>query len=52
MEGDGSIDKAPDEKILCVCLYDYTGEEPGDLSFKKHEVLEVITKDCSAWWKC
>eukprot|EP00122_Pirum_gemmata_P010403 Pgem_evm1s9618 len=40
------------EKTLCVCLYDYTGEEPGDLAFKKHQVLEVITKDCATWWRC
>lgn len=38
-----------DQAEICVALYPYTSEEPGDLNFEVGETIEVIKKE-SEWW--
>ncbi|KAF4612001.1 hypothetical protein D9613_004145 [Agrocybe pediades] len=41
----------PDSIIFSVlCMYDYTGEEPGLLSFKKNQILDIVKRDDTGWW--
>lgn len=32
-------------------LYEFKGEESGDLSFREGEIIQVIKKDNSGWWR-
>jgi len=33
-----------------LCMHDFSPEEPGLLSFRKNEILDVIKRDESGWW--
>jgi son of sevenless len=33
-----------------IGLYDFFSSDPDRLSFRKHEVLEIVTQDESGWW--
>jgi len=33
-----------------LCMHDFNPEEPGLLSFRKNEILDVIKRDESGWW--
>ncbi|PPR06125.1 hypothetical protein CVT26_005347, partial [Gymnopilus dilepis] len=33
-----------------LCLYDFTAEEPGLLSFKKSDILDIVKRDDTGWW--
>ncbi|KZV69753.1 ras GEF [Peniophora sp. CONT] len=33
-----------------ACLYDFTSQDPGHLSFQKGEVLEVVKQENTGWW--
>ena len=35
-----------------MALYDYTAVKGGELTFKKHDVLAVLERKPSGWWKC
>jgi hypothetical protein len=34
-----------------VALYDYTADEEGELTFAEGDIIFVITKDPSGWWR-
>ena len=31
-------------------MYDFTAEEPGLLSFKKSDILDIVKRDDTGWW--
>ena len=33
-----------------IGLYDYSSSDPDHLSFRKHDILEIIRQDESGWW--
>jgi len=35
----------------CRALYDYTGVDPGDLSFREDDTVQIIEKMNHGWWK-
>jgi SH3 domain-containing YSC84-like protein 1 len=41
-----------DAKLEAVALYDFSGEQPGDLSFRKDDIITIIKKSESTndWW--
>jgi len=43
----------PPKMITAIALYDFNGEQPGDLSFKAGDVITVVKKGDSAesWWE-
>jgi hypothetical protein len=34
-----------------VALYNYTADEEGELTFKEGEMIQVLSKDPSGWWR-
>lgn len=40
---------APREKV--ITKYDFPGQDPEDLPFKKGEILTIISKDEEKWWQ-
>ncbi len=36
--------------FFCRALYDYQSEDPSSLSFKKGDIIEVLTRLDSGWW--
>jgi len=32
-------------------LYDFAGQQPGDLVFKAGDVIEIVSRDEELWWK-
>ena len=39
-----------DDRLYCVALYSFCGEQPGDLSFQKGERIEILNHD-GDWWE-
>lgn len=39
----------PPESV--VALYDYTADEEGELTFKEGDIIHIIAKDPSGWWR-
>jgi son of sevenless-like protein len=39
-------------RVICsvLCLHDYQPVDPDQLSFRKNEILEVVTQEESGWW--
>ncbi|KAL6304919.1 ras guanine nucleotide exchange factor domain-containing protein [Sparassis latifolia] len=33
-----------------LCLYDFTSDDPDQLSFKKNEILDIIKRENTGWW--
>jgi hypothetical protein len=46
-EEDGSV---PPQKV-CVALHDFSAQEEDELSFVKGEVITIVAKSKSGWWK-
>lgn len=34
----------------CRALYDYVASTPTELSFRKDEIMEILSRDRSGWW--
>jgi hypothetical protein len=34
-----------------VALYDYTADEEGELTFKEGDIIHIVAKDPSGWWR-
>ncbi|KAI5835257.1 SH3-domain-containing protein, partial [Schizophyllum commune Tattone D] len=35
---------------FCKALYDYEAQDPSALSFKRGDIIEVLTQQPSGWW--
>ena len=44
------MDENFSEYPIYVCKYDYDSRTNDDLSFKKGEIMRVITPDEGGWW--
>ncbi|KAG2184242.1 hypothetical protein INT44_009257, partial [Umbelopsis vinacea] len=46
------LDKAPREKNIARAMYDFTGEQKGDLSFKRGDIIHIVKRTSSQndWW--
>ncbi|XP_033752231.1 adapter molecule Crk-like isoform X1 [Pecten maximus] len=42
----------PATRLKVITKFDFGGNDPEDLPFRKGEVLEVISKDEKDWWTC
>ncbi|KDR85609.1 hypothetical protein GALMADRAFT_54074 [Galerina marginata CBS 339.88] len=43
--------QTPDSIMFSVlCMHDYASDEPGLLSFKKNEILDIVKRDDTGWW--
>ncbi|XP_060082881.1 adapter molecule Crk-like [Ylistrum balloti] len=42
----------PATRLKVIAKFDFGGNDPEDLPFRKGEVLEVISKDEKDWWTC
>lgn len=36
--------------LFCRALYDYAAQDPSALSFRTHDIIEVLTQQPSGWW--
>jgi hypothetical protein len=52
MKPDSNTQNAPQNfaNFSVLCMHDFNPEEPGLLSFRKNEILDVIKRDESGWW--
>lgn len=39
-----------EQQVLAVAKYDFLGEQEGDLTFKKGEIIEIVVRSDSGWW--
>ncbi|KAI8580904.1 hypothetical protein K450DRAFT_235151 [Umbelopsis ramanniana AG] len=46
------LDKAPREKNSARAMYDFAGEQKGDLSFKRGDIIHIVKRTSSQndWW--
>lgn len=44
------IRPAPKKVEKVIAKYDFVGQDPDDLAFKKGEILTIISKDEEQWW--
>ncbi|KAF9534536.1 ras guanine nucleotide exchange factor domain-containing protein [Crepidotus variabilis] len=36
--------------IFCRALYDYDAQDPSALSFRRDDIIEILTRQASGWW--
>ncbi|KAJ7935425.1 SH3 domain-containing protein, partial [Mycena leptocephala] len=36
--------------LFCRALYDYEAQDASTLSFRKNDIIKVLTKQPSGWW--
>ncbi|KAH8548705.1 DUF500 and SH3 domain-containing protein [Umbelopsis sp. PMI_123] len=46
------LDSTPREKNTAIAMYNFAGEEKGDLSFKKGDIIHIVNRTSSQndWW--
>jgi son of sevenless len=52
---DGSQDpqdliEEPFTALFCRALYDYDAQDPSALSFRRNDIIEVLSQEPSGWW--
>jgi SH3 domain-containing YSC84-like protein 1 len=49
---DSAVDKAPREKNIARAMYDFAGEQKGDLSFERGDIIHIVKRSSSQndWW--
>lgn len=40
----------PEEGFLVLCLYDFDGQDPDQLSFRQGDVLRIVQTQDTGWW--
>ena len=45
-----SFDENLVNTLFCKALYDYEAQDPSALSFKRGDIIEVLTQQPSGWW--
>jgi hypothetical protein len=52
---DYNINVQPVEKkpaaVICIALYDYESRTDGDLAFQTDDLLEILEKSDTDWWR-
>ena len=36
--------------LFCRALYDYEAQVPSELSFRRDDIIEVLSQEPSGWW--
>ncbi|KAF8656654.1 hypothetical protein AX16_002458 [Volvariella volvacea WC 439] len=47
---DDSDDDPEFDTFFCRALYDYTPSQTSELSFRRNDVIEVLSQQPSGWW--
>ncbi|GLB38510.1 putative guanine nucleotide exchange factor for Ras-like small GTPases [Lyophyllum shimeji] len=46
----GLLDEEQFTTLFCRALYDYEAQDPSALSFRRGDIIEVLTQQPSGWW--